>query len=207
MAHRAEPGRVAAAADRVAGWVRLAALPPAERRVALVLSTYPGRDWQMAHAVGLDALASAEAILADLAGAGYAVAAGAPLAEALAGTVAWPVAAYRAALARLPERLRRELRRPGASRRTTRPATAAFRFAAVRRGSALVALQPERGAPEPRADEYHDLRRVPRHGYVAFYLWLQREADALVHIGAHGTLEWLPGKAVALSARRAGPRR
>jgi len=52
-----------------------------------------------------------------------------------------------------------------------------------------------------RVDEYHDLARVPCHAYVAFYLWLrQSEAvDALVHIGAHGTLEWLPGKSVALS--------
>ncbi len=49
------------------------------------------------------------------------------------------------------------------------------------------------------ASEYHDLSRTPRHAYVAFYLWLRARADALVHVGAHGTLEWLPGKAVALS--------
>ena len=42
---------------------------------------------------------------------------------------------------------------------------------------------------------------MPRHSYVAFYLWLRaRGIHALIHIGAHGTLEWLPGKAVALSA-------
>ena len=76
----------------------------------------------------------------------------------------------------------------------------AFHFAAVHRGHAIIALQPERGAPKDRDDDYHDLSRVPRHGYVAFYLWLRRqEIEALVHIGAHGTLEWLPGKAVALS--------
>jgi cobaltochelatase CobN len=65
----------------------------------------------------------------------------------------------------------------------------------------LVALQPERGIPQARDDDYHDLSRTPRHSYVAFYMWLrQAEAiDALVHIGAHGTLEWLPGKSVALS--------
>ena len=78
-----------------------------------------------------------------------------------------------------------------------------------------MALQPERGTPEQRVDEYHDLSRTPRHAYVAFYLWLRKSShtgshtksntgchigsDALVHIGAHGTLEWLPGKAVALS--------
>ena len=74
-------------------------------------------------------------------------------------------------------------------------------FSATRRGAALIALQPERGERDAREDDYHDLARVPRHGYVAFYLWLRHQikADALIHVGAHGTLEWLPGKAVALS--------
>ncbi|MGD9865172.1 MAG: cobaltochelatase subunit CobN, partial [Pseudodonghicola sp.] len=75
----------------------------------------------------------------------------------------------------------------------------AFRFSAIRSGNALIALQPERGEVKTRAEDYHDLARTPRHAYVAFYLWLRQQADALVHIGAHGTLEWLPGKAVALS--------
>jgi cobaltochelatase CobN len=69
----------------------------------------------------------------------------------------------------------------------------------MRRGNAIVALQPERGTRSLRDAEYHDLARVPRHGYVAFYLWMQAHAQALIHIGAHGTLEWLPGKSVALS--------
>ena len=76
----------------------------------------------------------------------------------------------------------------------------AFHFAALHRGHALVALQPERGNVSSRDADYHDLARTPRHGYVAFYLWLRaQQIDALVHIGAHGTLEWLPGKSVALS--------
>jgi cobaltochelatase CobN len=52
-----------------------------------------------------------------------------------------------------------------------------------------------------RDAEYHDLSRMPCHAYVAFYLWLRHEGvEAIVHMGAHGTLEWLPGKSVALSA-------
>ncbi|MEO0357020.1 MAG: cobaltochelatase subunit CobN, partial [Pseudomonadota bacterium] len=58
---------------------------------------------------------------------------------------------------------------------------------------------PERGTPDLRDDEYHDLSRVPRWSYVLFYMWLRANTDALIHIGAHGTLEWLPGKSVALS--------
>jgi cobaltochelatase CobN len=62
-------------------------------------------------------------------------------------------------------------------------------------------LQPERSDPAHRDNDYHDISRIPCHGYVAFYLWLQDDfkADAIIHIGAHGTLEWLPGKSVALS--------
>ncbi|MBT8409960.1 MAG: cobaltochelatase subunit CobN, partial [Alphaproteobacteria bacterium] len=200
-AHAPDPDRIEHVADRVAAWTRLAARPAAQRRPALVLSTYPGKNWNMAHAVGLDALASADAILSDLAGAGYAIDPGAPLDSALeTDRVAWPLGEYLAALERLPESLRRALDASwGAPQSDPDLHSDAFHFAALRRGNAWVALQPERGTPALREDEYHDLARVPRHAYVAFYLWLQIEADALIHVGAHGTLEWLPGKSVALS--------
>lgn len=202
--HQPDPERIAAAADRIAAWVRLAATPTAEKRLALVLSTYPGRADQIAHAVGLDALASAEAILADLAADGHAAEpAGPRLGEALlAERLAWPLADYRAALATLPPALRAALAAAwGAPEADPACDGTAFRFAAIRRGGTLVALQPERGQRQARGDDYHDLARVPCHGYVAFYLWLRHALGlhALVHIGAHGTLEWLPGKAAALS--------
>jgi cobaltochelatase CobN len=63
-------------------------------------------------------------------------------------------------------------------------------------------LPPDRGRAAQRRADYHDPALPPRHALVAFGLWLQHiaKADALVHMGAHGTLEWLPGKAVALTA-------
>ena len=78
----------------------------------------------------------------------------------------------------------------------------AFRFRAKKFGNILVALPPDRGRAAERRADYHDAVLPPRHALVAFGLWLQHVAkvDALVHMGAHGTLEWLPGKAVALSA-------
>ncbi|MFN7595331.1 MAG: cobaltochelatase subunit CobN, partial [Cereibacter sp.] len=203
FAHRADAARVSAIADRVAGWVRLGAAAAADRRVALVLSTYPGKAHQMAHAVGLDALASAEAMLGDLKDAGYRVMPGRPLAAALTQeTLDWPLAGYHAALQTLPASLREAVQTVwGEPQDDPAVAGGSFRFAALRRGNVLVALQPERGQVTERDSTYHDLSRTPRHGYVAFYLWLRQAfgAQALVHIGAHGTLEWLPGKAVALS--------
>jgi cobaltochelatase CobN len=71
FAHRADPVRVAAVADRVAGWWRLSQTAAADRKLAVILSTYPGKAHQLAHAVGLDALASTEAVLAVLKTQGY----------------------------------------------------------------------------------------------------------------------------------------
>ncbi|MEM6439714.1 MAG: cobaltochelatase subunit CobN, partial [Pseudomonadota bacterium] len=200
--HRAEPSRIDAIADRIAAWRRLSTLSQARRRPALVLSTYPGREWNLAHAVGLDAVASAEAILEDLQTPSETGGNGAALAHSLGrNRLFWPLTAYEKALETLPEALKTDLKTAWGAPETDPDATPeGFFFAAERRGNALIALQPERGTPEIRKDEYHDLSRTPRHAYVAFYLWLRENADVLVHIGAHGTLEWLPGKSVALSS-------
>jgi cobaltochelatase CobN len=200
-AHAAEHERIEAVTARVAAWIALAQTPVAEKRPALILSSYPGKAWNMAHAVGLDALASAEAILQDLAEDGASVAGADPLDIALAGEgLRWSLDAYLQALEKLPAALRNALvQHWGDPAEDPACRDGAFCFTAVRRGQALVALQPERGSWERKADDYHDLALPPRHAYVAFYLWLQRQADCLIHIGAHGTLEWLPGKAVALS--------
>ncbi|WP_380779542.1 cobaltochelatase subunit CobN [Sphingomonas sp. R86520] len=190
--HRADPARITAIAARIEARTSLASKPVAEHRLAIVLSTYPGKTYQMAHAVGLDALASTQAILADLTEAGYAII---PETGDLATSrIHWSLTEYRASLAYLPKALREDLHQ------TWGEPTEDFTFTAIDQGGALVALQPERGRTEHRAEEYHDLSRCPCHAYVAFYLWLRtRGTDALVHVGAHGTLEWLPGKSVALS--------
>ena len=202
FAHRAEVARIAAVVERVLGWQRLAQTPAATRKLALVLSTYPGRDDQLAHAVGLDALASVEDMLMRLAGEGYSVTPQIGFGRSLTEQcISWPLADYHAALASLPQTLRDDLRDAwGAVEDDPLVQDGAFHFAAQTCGNALVALQPERGDLQDREDSYHDLSRTPRHSYVAFYLWLRAQGHhALVHIGAHGTLEWLPGKAVALS--------
>jgi cobaltochelatase CobN len=202
LGHRPDGERVDAAVKRMASWHRLAMTPAGDKHVAIVLSSYPGRPHQIAHAVGLDALASTEALLSDLAAAGFDVAVGDGLAHSLASeTLSWSVADYCAALAKLPRELQDSLEQAwGAPEDDPRCRDGAFHFAAVRHGKAVLAVQPERGEVMTRDADYHDLARTPRHSYVAFYLWLQGERiDALIHMGAHGTLEWLPGKSVALS--------
>ncbi|MER9297672.1 cobaltochelatase subunit CobN [Mesorhizobium sp. M0621] len=82
----------------------------------------------------------------------------------------------------------------GASRRS-------FPFRAAIFGNVTVALAPDRGRSADRRADYHDPTLPPRHALIAFGLWLRKSLGihALVHVGAHGTLEWLPGKTVALS--------
>ncbi|MFV0367225.1 MAG: cobaltochelatase subunit CobN [Hyphomicrobiaceae bacterium] len=204
FAHRADHACVTSSVNRVLAWQRLAATPADKRRIAIVLSTYPGRDYQMAHAVGLDTLASTEALLDDLAEQGYGVCRPSkPLSALAISTIAWPVSRYLAALEALPVELRDALASAwGTPEDDPAVRDGTFHFHVIEAGNAVVALQPERGDAQSRDADYHDISRTPRHGYVAFYLWLrERNIDALVHMGAHGTLEWLPGKAVALSAR------
>ena len=200
--HRPQADMIAAAADKVAAWHRLAQAAVVDRRLAVVLSTYPGRDYNLAHAVGLDPLQSSVAMLADLAAKGYTVEVPQDLGRALeTQVIEWPVADYVTALETLPDALQENLLQAwGAVEDDPDVTGGMFRFRAVTAGSALIALQPERGTVAQRNDDYHDLARTPRHAYVAFYLMLRaRGLHALIHVGAHGTLEWLPGKSVALS--------
>lgn len=201
--HEPVAGRIEHIVQKVHGWVTLARKEPLKKRLGIVLSTYPGKPWQMAHAVGLDALQSTEAMLEDLRRQGYKIGRGAPLEDALRQEyVSFDRATYEAELARLPKSLVKALYRVwGPIEDDPLLVDGQFYFKAAQRGHAMIALQPERGDHAVRVDDYHDLERVPRHSYVAFYLWLRKsfKMDALLHIGAHGTLEWMPGKAVALS--------
>ncbi|MGB6568429.1 MAG: cobaltochelatase subunit CobN [Xanthobacteraceae bacterium] len=210
LASRPEPDRVAMVADRIAALVRLRGLPRDERRVAVLMPDYPGAKGRTGYAVGLDVPASVIAALGDLAAAGYAVS-GAPqtpraLLDALvrgSEDAILTLAQYEAYLARLPHdavaRLREAWGEPSADADVRE---GAFHFRAKQFGNILVALPPDRGRAAERRADYHDPSLPPRHALVAFGLWLRHvaKADALVHMGAHGTLEWLPGKAVALTA-------
>lgn len=205
--HEPDPDRIDYVARLTAAWVRLGLKPRAERRVAVMLSDYPARGGRTGYAVGLDTAASAAAIAADLLAAGYDAKAIAPSdveallrGEALA--VAVPLADYERCLALLPERLRGEISQAWGEPASDPAYTdGAFRFRVLRAGKLVFVLQPDRGTSPDRKAGYHDMTVPPRHAYVALYGSLREceRIDALVHLGTHGTLEWLPGKAFALS--------
>jgi cobaltochelatase CobN len=220
VASRPEPDRVTAFADRVAARIRLRALPRGERKVAVLMPDYPGVNlldgqkggdgYGIGYAVGLDVPASVVAVLEDLAAAGYAVADAPGTARGLLDRVcaageesSLPLAQYRALLAGLPSAAVARIDEAwGEAADDAAVVAGAFHFRVAAFGKLLVALPPDRGTSAARRANYHDPALPPRHALVAFGLWLRHVArvDALVHVGAHGTLEWLPGKAVALSA-------
>src|SRR5262249_30069358 len=109
---------------------------------------------------------------------------------------------YKAAFARLPLPFRESVTAAwGEPEADPAFASGSIALPVSRHGNLLLCLQPERGHLTGRKSGYHDPNLPPRHAYIAFYLWLREQAaiDVLVHLGAHGTLEWLPGKAAALS--------
>ena len=75
-------------------------------------------------------------------------------------------------------------------------------LAALRAGNVVVVVQPPRGFGENPIAIYHDPDLPPSHHYLAAYRWMTDEfgAHAMVHLGKHGNLEWLPGKTAGLSA-------
>jgi cobaltochelatase CobN len=115
-----------------------------------------------------------------------------------------PLAEYRGFLEALPAAARAKiLERWGLpeSDPTFDPSAGGFRLAIVRYGNVALGVQPSRGFDVDPKAAHHDPDLPPPHGHLAFYCWLRESfgAHAVVHVGKHGNLEWLPGKALALS--------
>ena len=204
--HQPEPDRIAFVADLASAWTHLRRLEPAQRRVACILSDYPHKGGQAGYAVGLDTPASVAAIAQALQAQGYDVGEidAARLMQRLTQdppTAQLKLKAYARLFAALPQAFQDQMTAAwGPPSRDPLLRKSAFHFRIVEAGNLLVALQPVRSSADVKAD-YHDANLPPSHAYCAFYLWLReaRAFDAMIHCGTHGTLEWLPGKAVALS--------
>ncbi|MCC7168672.1 MAG: cobaltochelatase subunit CobN [Rhodospirillales bacterium] len=221
--HVPDPDRVAFAAAQAASWVRLAETKPAQRRIALVLANYPNRDGRLGNGVGLDTPASTIEVLKALALAGYHLdhppADGQALMTLLqeGPTNAFDpqrrlreglaLPDYQAFFRDLPQAVQEKVSaRWGAPERdphfrTGETDCGRFALPVIVFGNIAVAIQPARGYNIDPAASYHDPDLAPPHAYFAFHAWLRHHfrAQAVVHMGKHGNLEWLPGKAVALS--------
>lgn len=213
-------------AELAARWVRLKQTPIPEKRVALILPNYPNKNSRLANGVGLDTPASTVAILQAMADAGYGVEAlpqtTQELIEALTAGVTNELTSLdlNEAFVSLPEdvflryyqRLSMELKGKieeqwGEPRDSPHFKNGAFLIPGFQTGNVFVSIQPSRGYNVDLQASYHSPDLPPTYAYLAYYVWVQEVfgADAVVHVGKHGNLEWLPGKSVALDQRTCFP--
>jgi len=215
VGYEPERSRIAFVADLAAKWVELRHTSIADRKIALILANYPNRDGRLANGVGLDTPASCLEILKALQLAGYFV-------EDIPETSDDLMRLLAAGITNDPESL--DLRsihqslslenyqthfqtlsspvQTGIQTRWGNPQeTDAFPIAGIQFGNIFVGIQPARGYDRDPTLNYHAPDLEPTHTYVAFYHWVNAHfgANAIVHVGKHGNLEWLPGKSIALS--------
>ncbi|WP_405766569.1 cobaltochelatase subunit CobN [Streptomyces sp. NBC_01538] len=219
----ADPERAARVAGIAVRHARLKYKPNAEKKLALVFTAYPTKHSRVGNAVGLDTPASAVRVLDALRAAGYSlteypdngdelihrlIAAGGHDVEWLtedqlaAAPARVPLADYQAWFDTLDSELR-----DGMLEAWGEPPGSLYVdgddivLASLQFGNVVVMIQPPRGFGENPIAIYHDPDMPPSHHYMAAYRWLENSfgADAVVHMGKHGTMEWLPGKGLGLS--------
>ncbi|MEU1745431.1 cobaltochelatase subunit CobN [Micromonospora arida] len=229
--YAADPERAARVAGIAVRHARLRYVPHADKRVAVVLSSYPTKHSRVGNAVGLDTPASAVRLFAALAEAGYYLGDAPPpddgdaLIHALIAAgghdVEWltpeqlaaaeariPGPTYRRWFDQVPAELRERMREHwGEPPGELYTDGGDIVLAGLRFGNVVLLIQPPRGFGENPIAIYHDPDLPPSHHYLAAYRWLTAPvadggfgADAVVHLGKHGTLEWLPGKGLGLAA-------
>lgn len=204
-------------AELAANWVKLCTTPPQHRQVALILANYPNKDGRLANGVGLDTPASCVEILKALQQAGYQMndlpeTPDELMARLTSGITndpeSWELRAvyqclsieeYRAYFATLPLEVRTGIEQRWGKIEDLE--TEKFPISGIQLGNVFVGIQPSRGYDRDPSLNYHAPDLEPTHDYLAFYYWLRQQfqAQAIVHVGKHGNLEWLPGKSVALS--------
>ncbi|WP_378187356.1 cobaltochelatase subunit CobN [Aquimarina sp. W85] len=210
-------------ADMAKAWINLQTKKNAEKKVALVLPNYPNKNSRLANGVGLDTPQSTLHILTELAKQQYSLAPDFPkttkeLIHKLTNSITNEVDTINSINERhaikldvttffyhynnLSDTLRQTIEEQwGKPTQSPNYQQGFFLIPGFISKNILVSIQPSRGYNLDLQASYHSPDLPPPPAYLAYYFWLQYvfKADALVHIGKHGNLEWLPGKSVALS--------
>ncbi len=215
IGHKPEPTRTSFVAKLASNWVRLKTTPVKARKIALILSNYPSTDGRIANGVGLDTPASTVQLMQKMADAGYQITHIPETGDSLIHTLQHETAdktnwqnlslsAYKAAWLNLPTILQDEIStrwgEPGQDPSFDQKQQC-FQVRAIKHGNLIIGVQPGRGSDLDAKQSHHDATIPPTHEYLAFYFWLRFnfQMDAIIHMGKHGNLEWLPGKALALT--------
>ena len=227
VVYQPKSDRIEFVANSAANWVNLANTPPKDKKVALILANYPNKDGRIANGVGLDTPASCIKILEALQKQGYTVTdipqTGDELIQRLTTGItndpesknrssdrSLSVAEYRQYWQTLPETVQQGITNrwgveangdsPLQGLATSNPTS--IQIPGIQLGNIFIGIQPSRGYDRDPSLNYHAPDLEPTHEYLAYYHWLRScfGVQAIVHVGKHGNLEWLPGKSLALSA-------
>ena len=220
VGYQLEPERAEFVARLAKGYCSLGHKANHDKRIALIVANYPTKDGRIGNGVGLDTPQSAINVLQAMQNAGYAVDEvpenGNALIETLLASVTnnpntlhhlpcWQSidsTEYLAHFGQLPKVCQQAVwQRWGSPEQDPKYRQGRIMLAGLRLGETFVGIQPARGYNLDLSANYHDPDLVPPHSYLAFYFWLRHsyQVDAVIHLGKHGNLEWLPGKGVALS--------
>ena len=205
-------------------WARLRRIANSERKVAIIFHHYPPRNDRIGCAAGLDSFSSVKMLLDRMTQEGYRIEQSYESGDELAGELLakmttdrrWlppDMMAERASAQAGPEHYlnwHNELPESIACKMINdwgQPPGDLFvhagklLFAGLVNGNVFLTIQPPRGYFENIDKVYHDLYLSTPHHYLAQYRWIRDifKADAVIHVGKHGSLEWLPGKALGLS--------
>ncbi len=216
ITYKPAPDRIAYVAELAANWAKLRVAPNPDKKLAIILANYPDKDGRVANGVGYDTPASTIEILKALDSIGFETGNypqdGNTLIQQLltsrrkSRTTKSPTISleeYRTIFDVLPETIRAQMiSQWGQPENDPHFSNGAFNLAINLYGNIAIAIQPARGYGIDPKSTYHDPALVPPHFYLATYFWLRNHfgAQAIIHNGKHGNLEWLPGKAVGLSA-------
>ena len=209
------------AVSHVKAWIKLQQSQPNQRRISLVLANYPVRDGRLANGVGLDTPASTASILGWLQESGHDLGCGPIPADGqelmkclLRSRTNDPESQNRPALSYLSlsqylkwwktlpvEACEPIIKRWGLPEQAEDLEVDGFAIHGIRFGQVVVLIQPSRGYDSNEIADLHSPDLPPPHRYLAQYLWMRQVhvSNLLIHVGKHGSAEWLPGKGVGLS--------
>lgn len=220
--YRPMPERTAAMVDKAVKWAKLHRLKNEDKKIALIFHNYPPKNYNIGSASGMDSMESATRLLARMQAEGYKIDFLPESAEEFIRIMTSHATndlslltdkqaeecqklsadEYAAFFATLPEEARQKMTEqwgeaPGDIMLSDE---GNILVPGTMNGNIFMTVQPARQYGMDPARAYHDPTIAPTHQYLAFYYWLREvfKADAVIHLGTHGNLEWLPGKATGL---------
>jgi len=222
---RAIPDRIERITGRIRNWLKLKKIPNRDKKIAIIVYSYPPGDGNVGRASYLDTFVSVKRMLETFRDNGYTVeipdeklheifekkaivnsSSWRDIVKTAENSFSWDTESYMSFFSTLPQDVQDEVtgvwgKAPG----NVMTCNGSFVIPALQFGNILIALQPARPplTEDDIAKAAHDKTKPPHHQYIAFYHWLEHVwgADLVFHVGTHGLAEFTKGKEIGMSAK------